>query len=173
MIKSSSPSSSLSTYPDHYQLPSSVKVVLSKYRCDQWPDCEDGSDEEDCNMLSLASGYNKVVPPYTKDGRLNKNIRRADIGVSVTLFKIVSINERESTIDLQFEIALTWKDQRITFSNLKTKSTLNALSKYDKDSIWLPVLIYANTDQRETTRLGFVTEWSTSVEVSREGKFTR
>ena len=121
----------------------------------------------------MAKGYNKVVPPYTKDGRLNKNIQRADIGVSVTLFKIVGINERESTIDLQFEIALTWKDQRITFNNLKRNSTLNALSEYDMNSIWLPVLIYANTDQRETTRLGHITEWSTSVEVSRDGNFTR
>ena len=114
-----------------------------------------------------------MVPPYTKDGRLNKNIQRADIGVSVTLFKIVGINERESTIDLQFEIALTWKDQRITFNNLKRNSTLNALSEDNMQSIWLPVLIYANTDQRETTRLGHITEWSTSVEVSRDGKFTR
>ena len=100
-------------------------------------------------------------------------INPAKIGVSVTLFKIVGINERESTIDFQFEIALTWKDQRITFNNLKTNSILNALPEYDMNSIWLPVLIYANTDQRETTRLGFITEWSTSVEVSRDGKFTR
>ena len=117
----------------------------------------------------MAKGYNKVVPPYTKDQRINP----ADIGVSITLFKIVSINEREGTIDLQFGIALTWKDQRITFNNLKRNSTLNALSEYDMNSIWLPVLIYSNTDQRETTRLGFITEWSTSVEVSRDGKFTR
>ena len=110
-----------------------------------------------------------MVPPYTKDQIINP----AEIGVSITLFKIVGINEREGTIYLQFEIALTWNDQRITFSNLKRVSTLNALSKYDMNSIWLPVLIYANTDQRETTRLGFVTEWSTSVEVSREGNFTR
>ena len=81
-----------------------------------------------------------MVPPYTKD----KMINPAMIGVSITLFKIVSINERESTIDLQFEIALTWKDQRITFNNLKRNSTLNALSEYDINSIWLPVLIYAN-----------------------------
>ena len=100
-------------------------------------------------------------------------LRPAEIGVSITLFKIVSINERESTIDFQFEIALTWKDQRITFNNLKRNSTLNALSEYDMNNIWLPVLIYANTDQRETTRLGFITEWSTSVEVSRDGNFTR
>ena len=117
----------------------------------------------------MARGYNKVVPPFTK----NQTINPAKIGASITLFKIVDIDESESTIDLQFEINLSWKDQRITFNNLKRNSTLNALSKYDMNSIWLPVLIYANTDQRESTRLGHITEWSTSVEVSRDGNFTR
>ena len=119
----------------------------------------------------MVKGYNKVVPPYTKDQMINP----AKIGVSMTLFKIVDIDERMNTIDLQFEIALSWKDQRITFSNLKRNSTLNALSEDNMQSIWLPVLIYANTDQRESTRLGHITEWSTSVEVSRprDRKFTR
>ena len=117
----------------------------------------------------MAKGYNKVVPPFTK----NQTIYPAKIGVSMTLFKIVDIDERESTIDLQFEIALSWKDPRITFNNLKRNSTLNVLSEDNMQSIWLPVLIYANTDQRESTRLGHITEWSTSVEVSRDGKFTR
>ena len=79
----------------------------------------------------------------------------------------------ENTIDLQFEIILNWKDYRISYSNLKNESFLNALTKENIESIWLPLVVYENTNQKETTRLGWTTEWRTSVTVSREGNFTR
>ena len=85
----------------------------------------------------------------------------------------MGIDERSNTIDLQFEITLEWMDQRITYNNLKKDIFLNALSDDEIRSIWLPIVIYANTDQKETTRLGWVNEWSTSVVVSRDGNFTR
>ena len=39
--------------------------------------------------------------------------------------------------------------------------------------LWLPLVIYDNTDQKESTRLGWVNEWVTRVSVVREGSFTR
>ena len=83
--------------------------------------------------------------------------------------KVLKIDTGKYTIDLQFEITMEWKDYRITYNNLKNEAFLNVLTEDDKMSIWLPVLIYANTDQRETTRL----EWSTSVVVSKDGRFSR
>ena len=140
-------------------------------RCDQWADCEDGSDEEGCKLFSLAKGYNKVVPPCMKSK--NRTIDPLPIDVSIMLLKIMSIDEKENTIDLQFEITLEWKDHRMTYNNLKRDISLNALTDSEKELVWLPVLIYANTDQRETTRLGSINEWSTSVVVSRDDNFTR
>ena len=61
----------------------------------------------------------------------------------------------------------------ITYNNLKRNIFLNALTEVDKNSIWLPIVIYANTDQKMTTRLGWIEEWSTEVVVSRDGKLTR
>ena len=54
-------------------------------RCDQLPDCVDGSDEEGCKLFSLAEGYRKVVPPYAI-GRDDffKTFRRTCFIVSVT-----------------------------------------------------------------------------------------
>ena len=43
----------------------------------------------------------------------------------------------------------------------------------DINRLWLPLVVYTNTDQQETTRLGWVTEWSTNVLVKREGEFER
>ena len=39
--------------------------------------------------------------------------------------------------------------------------------------LWLPLVIYWNTDQHETTRLGVEWEWSTDVWVQREGNSTK
>ena len=39
--------------------------------------------------------------------------------------------------------------------------------------LWLPLVIYWNTDQAETTRLGVEWEWTTDVLVEREGEAKR
>ena len=53
------------------------------------------------------------------------------------------------------------------------KSYLNALSQDAIKTLWLTLVVYLNTDQQETTRLGWVNEWSTYVNIKREGNFTR
>ena len=144
-------------------------VSMAK-RCDQLPDCDDGSDEEGCRLFILAKGYNKVISPFAKE---NETIVPVSINVSLKLLQVMGIDERENSIDLQFEILLEWRDQRITYNNLKKEIFLNALTNEKIQMIWLPVLIYENTDQKETTRLGENWEWKTSVVVSRDGEFTR
>ena len=74
---------------------------------------------------------------------------------------------------MQFQISLEWKDNRATFHNLKANMYLNALPLDDFKQLWLPLVIYTNTDQQETTRLGENWEWTTRVWVKREGSFTR
>ena len=57
--------------------------------------------------------------------------------------------------------------------NLKSETSLNALTDDDIKAIWLPLIVYDNTDQKEVTRLGMDWEWATGVTVTREGNFTR
>ena len=59
------------------------------------------------------------------------------------------------------------------YHNLKSKASLNALTEEDIAKIWLPLIVYDNTDQKEATRLGENWEWVTRVTVTREGNFTR
>ena len=136
-------------------------------------DCKDGSDEDGCQLLILMKGYNKNVPPLSYDNLDNKRIVPVAVNVSLKLLKVVDIAEVENSIDLQFEITLEWTDHRITYNNLKHKTYLNALTDHDATQVWLPLVVYANTNQRETSRLGNSWEWSTSVSVKRQGIFTR
>ena len=59
------------------------------------------------------------------------------------------------------------------YHNLKTNMYLNALSSEDINMLWLPLVIYTNTDQKETTRLGVEWEWTTDLWVQRESSFDR
>ena len=121
--------------------------------------------------MFLEEGYNKRVPPVGKneEGKLTP----APVKVSLTLLKVVDIKEEEYSIELQFQITLEWKEIRASYHNLKPETYLNALSLGEIESLWLPLVVYTNTDQQETTRLGFQTEWSTYVSVKREGNFNR
>ena len=75
--------------------------------------------------------------------------------------------------NLQFKITLQWKENRVQYQNLKEETSLNALTQTDIGQLWLPLVIYDNTDQKESTRLGVDWEWVTRVSVVREGNFTR
>ena len=66
-----------------------------------------------------------------------------------------------------------WRENRVSYHNLKDRDTLNALSEEDYEKLWLPEVIYENTDQKESTRLGTAWEWKTRVIVKREGNLTR
>ena len=149
------------------------QCVMMEERCNQIPDCDDDSDELNCKILKLKEGYNKRVPPVSKTSKKVKTLKPVAVNVSLTLFKIVAIKEDDHSIQLQFRISLQWKDNRATYYNLKPASYLNALSLEEIKSLWLPLVVYVNTDQQLTTRLGWVNEWKTNVNVEREGNFTR
>ena len=136
-------------------------------RCNQLPNCRDKSDEKNCQILVLEDGYNIAVPPIETGDPVNVN-------VSIDVLKLVDIDEDDYSIEIQFEIRMKWKENRAIYHNLKEKESLNGLQKKDFEKLWLPEIIYENTDQKESTRLGEfgAGEWKTRVVVKREGTST-
>ena len=88
------------------------------------------------------------------------------------MFKLVDSDEEDYSIHIQFQITMEWRENRATYQNLKFDNSLNALIQLDIEQLWLPKVIYENTDQKDTTRLGSNWEWETNVVVKREGNFT-
>ena len=140
--------------------------VLMEERCNQVPDCRDKSDENGCQLIVFENNYNNKIPPI---GRTDEGgTIPAQVGISITLMKVVDIAEVDHAIELQFQISMQWRENRAKYQNLKQDTTLNALSTSDLNSIWLPLIVYDNTDQKEQTRLGMDWEWRTTVAVTRE-----
>ena len=144
-------------------------------RCDQKPQCKDESDERNCKILVLQHGYNKEVPPLlvTEEKQNKEGEELLPVKVSLTLQKVIAIEEVDYSISFKFKISLMWRENRVTYQNLKRDSTNNLLREDEIRTLWLPLVIYWNTDQEETTRLGESWEWKTRVMVKREGNFTR
>ena len=149
------------------------QCVTMEQRCDQVPDCRDESDERRCEMLVKKEGYNKHVPPFIVSS-IDRSIVPVPLNVSIDLLKVVNIGETYHKIDFQFKITLEWNENnRVLYHNLKKDTSLNVLSTADIRSLWLPLVIYDNTDQKEMTRLGMGWEWNTPISIIRKGDFTR
>ena len=139
------------------------QCVSMDQRCNQLLDCRDKSDEENCNILVFEKSYNKNVPPINSSDPVN-------VTLSIDLFRLVDIDEEDYSIEIQFEIMLRWKENRIRYHNLKKTTALNALTQENIQKLWLPEVIYENTDQKESTRIGEYGggEWKTNIVVIRE-----
>ena len=145
-----------------------VKMVE---RCNQVPDCRDKSDENECQLVVFENNYNMNVPPIGR--AVDGSAVPAKVGISINLMKVVEIQEVDHAIALQFQINMRWTENRVKYQNLKSRTSLNALTKNDIGKLWLPLIVYDNTDQKQTTRLGMEWEWATRVSVVKEGDFTR
>ena len=148
--------------------------VGMKQRCDQLVHCKDASDEQDCGLLGLESSYNRKVPPIISIN--STNFSPALVDISIVLMKVVSINEVNHKIQFQFSAELGWRENRALYHNLKQDTSLNSLTDEEVAKLWLPLVIYDNTDQKESTRLSAREadlQWTTTVTVTKEGNFTR
>ena len=92
-------------------------------------------------MIDLKPNYKKTIPPIN-----------ASVYVSLDILKLVNIEEVTHSITIQFQVTLEWRDERMLFYNLKNKSFLNKLDDSVINELWLPKMIYENTDQKESTR---------------------
>ena len=130
------------------------------------------SDEEGCTLVVLDKGYNKIIPPFLIKGKLGSggNIQPVPVNVSIKLLNILDVDEVDFSISFQFRITLQWLEYRASYNNLKKNRYMNSFDQEDINKLWLPLLIYDNTDQKETTRLGENWEWSTNVFITRDGK---
>ena len=111
-------------------------------RCDQIIDCNDNSDEKNCDLLVFKQeeSYNKKVAPFSLDE--DKKIIPVEVEVSTSLMNVLAISERDHTIDLKLGITLKWYEYRVRYHNLKTEEALNILSdeevKFGKTEMHAP-----------------------------------
>ena len=61
-------------------------------RCDGCVQCEDRSDEDNCQILKIPIGYHKELPP-PKMRNENGSIKKNEIKLKISLVDIVDVEE--------------------------------------------------------------------------------
>ncbi len=107
----------------------------------------------------------KDVPPST-DEALGK---LSNVTVSVDILQIIDIEEVQHVISLQIVLRLTWTDKRLTFMNLKMDKDLNTLIPLYRNKIWIPELVFYNTQKK----LESLNDEKAFATISRQGSFKR
>ena len=137
-------------------------------RCNSQPDCYDLSDEFDCKIIDPGQSYqNFIAPPPLKtvDGEMDDKII---IDVSADIISILDIDEISSIFQVQFFLHFTWYDTRLMYYNLKNDTGLNTLSPEEKQQLWIPVLVFDNTENKLST----VVDEDSTITISKQGSYT-
>jgi hypothetical protein len=93
----------------------------------------------------------------------------APIKVKIELLNVLEIGEIGMAFRSQFKLYMEWFDERLTFHNLHEGKVTNRMVKSEKEKIWIPTMIFENTDMKLRT----LTDAESVVYVNRTGPFTR
>ena len=80
---------------------------------------------------------------------------------------ILDLNEVKSLMKIQIQLKVTWTDSRLEFRNVEQR--LNTISLDQKGKLWLPSLIFKNTNNK--TEALFADDSSNgNIEINPESK---
>ena len=118
----------------------SGECVGVKERCDGRTDCNDGSDEKRCLLISIPNRYKNTNPSkYTKENRV------MNVEIDTRIVKINSIDTINMMVVLTIEMYLTWHDTRLLFFNPSFDQD-NIIPRQKAQLLWTPMrdLIHEN-----------------------------
>lgn len=116
-------------------------------RCDLKYDCQDHSDEEDCDLITKPANYKLDLPP-----RPNNKAKSPILPVALQItIETATIETTKMTMQLTYELKMLWYDNRLTFLNLKTNDSLNKVTHSSMVTLWTPVVGFINTGTHEHT----------------------
>ena len=111
--------------------------IDSELVCNNFPDCDDASDETNCSLLiEPEATYKKHLPSI----RIEKGKKiLLSINATFTVLDIFEINEDQSFIDILLKFKLEWFDSGLQFKFLTEEA--NTLNDYSTGKIWKPEII--------------------------------
>ena len=79
----------------------------------------------------------------------------AVITIHVDIATVLAISEVTEIFRVTFQLTMDWRDQRLTYLNLKEDTFHNMVSFEAGKRIWSPVIIFGNTQNLDQTKVMF------------------
>ena len=114
--------------------------IAVNLRCNTVADCDDQTDEQNCNIVDPPDSYLKHIPPVNF-----KSFKKPlPLNVSFIIERFVNVLDYKHTVDIELKVSITWQDSRLTFNNLRENSGSNTLEENEIESIWKPTYHFTN-----------------------------
>ena len=124
-------------------------------------DCDDGTDELECEFLVLDKNYSKNKLPLVQKDEPVK------VFFSISISAYPKIDTANSKITTDYDLNLKWYDPRLIFRDLKPDETFNDLGKESKTIIWSPKVEVPNAIGQISSQLS---DDATSIMLLRESE---
>lgn len=108
-------------------------------RCNTQNDCDDFTDEDNCEMIILPRGYRSNRPPESQMPGTPMHV-----GAVVRILRFVEVNDVSGVVDMEILVELKWQDPRVTYLNLGDTLEWNRLSEGESSLIWTPKFKFPN-----------------------------
>ncbi|KAG7160999.1 Glutamate-gated chloride channel subunit beta-like 1 [Homarus americanus] len=139
---------SLSPCPHHHYSCDDATCIPIHHRCDLKYDCRDNSDELDCHLISFPRDYQRHLPPRLS----GEDDVSLPIILNVTM-ETIAVQTLDMTMEIAYEVAMTWMDNRLNYLNLKVNDSLNKLHIDTVRKLWIPQVNFINTDNIHRTHI--------------------
>ena len=114
-------------------------------RCNLELDCEDHSDELNCETLIIPVGYDKRLPPPMVNSRTP-----TEASTEIAILLIRKLDLLDSQLALDLAVKRTWFDSRIQFKNLHFNHDLNQINDLFGKA-WFPEVTLVGSDDSHVT----------------------
>ena len=114
----------------------------------------------------MKDNYNNKIAPFEYD-HVNSRVVPANVNISMAVMDVLGISEVDLVYVLKFRFIMVWYDYRLNYHNLKEEQSLNSLTREEIDKLWIPFVVFANTENQESTK----GDDETQVTITREGNF--
>ena len=125
-------------YPGKFTCDSGQCIPLEE-RCNIELNCEDETDESNCDGIKIGNEYAKEKVP------VSVTAEPTIIYINVSILALPIISTKDVKFSADFYLNLRWHDLRLDVWDLSHDFYKNSLSKEELDGLWMPKLDFVNS----------------------------